>query len=235
MQAIILAGGKGTRLKPFTVTIPKPLMPIGDYPILEIVLRQLSYYNICNVVITVNHLASLIQSFFADGSKYGLKICYSQEEEFLGTAGPLSLITKFEDNFLVINGDLLTTIDFGKLFSYHLENNNDVTIVSYPKEVKIELGVLKSNNSIFSEYIEKPTYTFDISTGIYIFNRSCISILKKGEKLDMPDFISLLHQHKKKIMCYKGDFMWLDIGRVEEYEKANIVFDSHKKDFLKNT
>ena len=234
MQAIILAGGKGTRLKPFTITIPKPLMPIGDLPILEIVLRQLSSYGFKDITITVNHLAELIMAFFANGSKLNMDIKYSMEEEFLGTAGPLSLISGYEENFLVMNGDLLTTLNYGKLFDYHLKNKNDITIASYTKEVKIDLGVLHSTDSMFHEYIEKPTYTFDVSTGIYIIGRNCLSFLKRGERLDMPDFIRLLHRQGKKIMCYKDDYLWLDIGRVEDYEKATEIFNTNQKEFLKN-
>jgi len=234
MQAIILAGGKGTRLKPFTITIPKPLMPIGDLPILEIVLRQLSSYGFKDITITVNHLAELIMAFFNNGSRLLMDVKYSREEEFLGTAGPLSLISEFEENFLVMNGDLLTTLNYGKLFDYHVKNKNDVTIATYTKEVKVDLGVLHSTDEFFEEYIEKPTYTFDVSTGIYVINKSCLSFLNKGERLDMPDFIKLLHKQHKKIMCYKDDYLWLDIGRIEDYEKAVDIFTSKKNEFLKN-
>ena len=141
MQAIILAGGKGSRLKPFTTSIPKPLVPIGDTPILEVVLRQLKHSGFKDVVLAVNHLAELVMAFFGNGQKIGLNISYSVEDKPLGTVGPLTLMDDLDDNFLVMNGDLLTTINYKDLFNYHLKNKNDITIATHKKEVNIDLGV----------------------------------------------------------------------------------------------
>ncbi len=234
MQAIILAGGKGTRLKPFTANFPKPLVPIGDMPILEVVLRQLKYHGFTDIVLAVNHLANLIIAFCGDGKKLGLNISYSMEDKELGTAGPLALIEKLEDNFLVMNGDLLTTINYKDLFAYHMNGHNDSTIAAYRKDVKIDLGVLEIDGDDFKNYIEKPTYCFDVSMGIYVFNKKVVDVIPKGRKMDMPELILELRKQNRKIKCYKKDYYWLDIGRVEDYENAIEIFEERKGDFLPN-
>lgn len=234
MQAIILAGGKGTRLKPFTINFPKPLVPLEDIPILEVVLRQLRHYGFTDIVLAVNHLAELIMAFFGNGKKLGLNITYSVEDKELGTAGPLTIIEQLENNFLVMNGDILTTINYDDLYQYHIRNSNDATISAYKKEIKIDLGVLEIENGDFKNYIEKPTYYFDVSMGIYVFNKSVVSLIPKGEKMDMPELILKLKQSNKKIKCYSNDYYWLDIGRVDDYEKAIEIFSDRKRDFLLN-
>jgi NDP-mannose synthase len=232
MQAVILAGGKGTRLYPFTANIPKSLVPVGEIPILEIVLKQLKYYGFTDIVITVNHLANVIMDFFKNGDKLGLNITYSSEETPLGTAGPLSLIDSLEENFLVMNGDLLTTINYQNMFDYHKNNNSDATIGVYKKEVKVDLGVLEMDNDKFKKYIEKPKYSFDVSMGIYIFNRNVLRKIAYNKNLDMPQLLTKLHNSNYKILCYKGEYYWLDIGRINDYEEANKIFNKRKKEFL---
>lgn len=234
MQAIILAGGKGSRLKPFTTNIPKPLVPIDDIPILEVVLRQLKYYGFTDICIAVNHLAELIKAFFGNGEKLGLNITYSLEEIPLGTAGPLKLIENLEENFLVMNGDLLTTINYKDLFESHIKSNSDATISTYKKEIKIDLGVLKTEGADFIDYIEKPTYFFDVSMGIYVLNKKVIEMIPLNEKFDMPDLMLKLREESMKIRCYKGDYYWLDIGRVDDYEKAIEIFKDRREEFLCN-
>lgn len=232
MQAVVLAGGKGTRLKPFTTNIPKPLMPIGDVPILEVVLRQLKHYGFTDIVLSVNHLAELIMAFFGTGEKLGLNIAYCQEDRPLGTAGPLAIIPNLEDNFIVMNGDLLTTIDFADLYRYHMENANTATISTYKKEIKIDLGVLKIENEKFLDYIEKPTYFFDVSMGIYVLNKRAISVIPRDDKFDMPDLMLALKANSENIKCYKKDYYWLDIGRLDDYEMAVSIFEEKRSEFI---
>ena len=231
-QAIILAGGAGTRLKPFTACIPKPLVPIDDIPILEVVLRQLKYYGFTDIVIAVNHLAELIMAFFQDGKKLGLRITYSVEDAKLGTAGPLALVDDLRENFIVMNGDLLTTINMSDFFNFHLANQHDVTIATHFKEIKIDLGVLEINNGVFENYIEKPSYRFTVSTGIYAMNRDVVKHLENDEIIDMPSFILRLKSLKKKIKCYSKEYYWLDIGRVDDYDCAIKIFQEKKDLFL---
>lgn len=232
MQAVILAGGKGIRLRPYTVCLPKPLLPIEDTPILEIVLRQLKHYGFKEVVLSLNYLADLMKAFFRDGERLGLEINYSIEDTILGTAGPLSIVDKLEDTFLVMNGDLLTSINYEDLVRFHNKNKNDVTISTFRKEVKIDLGVIQSESEIFYNYIEKPTYAFDVSMGIYVFNRSVVNYIPKNQKMDIPDLIMVLKNAGKRIGCYRGDYDWLDIGRFDDYEKATTAFREKRGEYL---
>jgi NDP-sugar pyrophosphorylase family protein len=232
MQAIILAGGKGTRLKPFTTNFPKPLVPIDDMPILEVVMRQLKAYGYTDVVITVNHLADLIMAFFGNGKKLGLNITYSIENSPLGTAGPISLIDDLDDNFLVMNGDILTTLNFKDLYDYHISNQNDISISTYKREEKIHLGVIESENDEFKKYIEKPIYYFDVSMGIYMVNKGMKDLIPVDTKFDMPDLITCAKEQDYNIKCYRGDYFWLDIGRVDDFEQANEIFCEKKSLFL---
>lgn len=233
MQAIILAGGKGSRLKPFTKVIPKPLVPIADdLSILEVVLNQLKFYGFIKTVIAVNHMSNLIMAFFQNGKNIGLDITYSLEDKILGTAGPLSLIDHLEENFLVMNGDILTTLNYKDLYEYHIKHQNDITISIYKKEIKIDLGVLEIDGEKLLDYIEKPTYSFNVSTGIYIMNRNVVDLIPKGEMMNMPDFILKAQNNNKKISCYSGNYYWLDIGRVDDYEQALKIFEEKRGEFL---
>ena len=232
MQTIILAGGKGTRLKPFTNSIPKPLVPIGDMPILEVVLRQLRYYGVTQVTLAVSHMARLIEAFFGDGHDLGLEISYSVEDKILGTAGPLGLLSGLEEDFLVMNGDLLTTVDFRHLYSFHVKNHSAATVATFKKDIKIDLGVLEMDGDRFVDYIEKPTYSFKVSMGIYVLNRSVLDFIPKDSKFDMPELILALNKAGKSVRCYSGDYDWLDIGRIEDYETAVSLFEKNRSSYL---
>jgi NDP-sugar pyrophosphorylase family protein len=232
MQAVILAGGKGARLRPFTNTIPKPLVPVGDLPILEIVLRQLKAAGANRIVIAVNYLARLIEAFFGSGEQLGLNIAYSTEVRPLGTAGPLRLIRDLDEDFLVLNGDLLTTINFSDLLRSHQENAAIASIATFKKSVQIDLGVIKVEGNCFKDYFEKPIYDFIVSTGMYAMNRAVLQFIPEDRKFDMPDLILALHAAGEKIHCYTGSYDWLDMGRVEDYEKALERFEANKSAYL---
>lgn len=234
MQAVILAGGKGERLKPYTLCIPKPLIPIGDIPIIEVVIRQLKYYGFKDIILSVNYLSNLLRAFFEDGKRIGVNIKYSKEDRVLGTAGPLSIIDDLDDHFLVINGDLLTNINYRDLLKFHIKNGNDVTIATYKKEVKIDLGVIESNDNEFIDYIEKPTYSYDVSMGVYVLSKDVIKDLNFNERLDFPEMILNLKTLGKKISCYKGNYFWLDIGKFEDFDKAIEKFAEKREEFLPN-
>jgi NDP-sugar pyrophosphorylase family protein len=227
MQAVILAGGKGKRLAPYTTILPKPLMPIDDMPILEIVLLQLKKHGFTKIVLAVGHLAGLIQAYCGDGSRWGLNITYSMEHEPLGTAGPLSLIDGLEENFLVMNGDLLTNIDYSDLMKLHLEKNALATVSMYNKDVPISLGVLKLDDSgNIIDYIEKPTITYKVSMGIYILNRKILDHIEKGKYLDFPVLIKQLIEENEKVVGYDFSGYRRDIGRQEDYSKVLEEFTS---------
>jgi NDP-mannose synthase len=233
MKAVVLAGGKGTRLAPYTKVLPKPLMPIGDMPILEILLRQMRRAEIEDVYLTVGHLAGLLQAFFQDGSRLGLRIQYSFEEKPLGTAGPLSMIEGLDDTFLVANGDVLTNLDIPSLVNYHLQRGAAATIATHSRKVKIDLGVIKFNDSNqVVGYIEKPTYEFHVSMGIYIFEPRVLKYIEPNMYLDFPDLVLRLLDAGELVVGYPFDGYWQDLGRADDYEQAVQEFDSIRKQIL---
>jgi len=226
MKAVILAGGKGTRLAPYTTILPKPLMPIGDMPILEILLRQLKRSGIDEVIITVGHLAELIRAFFQDGTRLGLHISYSFEDHPLGTAGPLSLLNGLDDTFLVMNGDVLTTLDFCILIDYHRSHHAIATIAANDRKTRIDFGVIQINQDYeVVGYIEKPTYDFYVSMGIYVFEPCVLSYIPHYKYLDFPDLVLKLIQAGERVMSYPYQGYWMDLGRISDYEQAVTEFD----------
>jgi NDP-sugar pyrophosphorylase family protein len=229
MKAVVLAGGKGARLAPYTRILPKPLMPIGDMPILEILLRQMKRAQVDEVILTVGHLAQLMRAFFQDGKRLGLKISYSYEEHPLGTAGPLSLVAGLEDTFLVANGDVLTTLDIRSLVDFHHSSGAIATIAAHARKVKIDLGLLQTNSSNqVIGYIEKPTYDFYVSMGIYVFEPRVLTYIPYNQYLDFPDLILKLIQAGEKVASYPFDGYWQDLGRPDDYEQAVQEFEKMK-------
>lgn len=234
MRAIILAGGKGTRLKPYTYSLPKPLMPIGgEMPILEIILKQLKEHGFNHITMAVNYMAKIIKAFFGDGSEWGLKIDYSLEKKPLSTIGPLTVINDLPDNFLVMNGDILTDINYRRFFNWHVEEQNEVTVATFKRSSKIDFGVLKyeENREIF-EFIEKPKYNFDVSMGIYAIKRSVIEDLPKNEMYGFDELMVDGINKGLKIKAFPHDSYWLDIGRADDYKTANKDYAEKKEKFL---
>jgi NDP-sugar pyrophosphorylase family protein len=226
MRAVILAGGRGTRLAPYTKILPKPLMPIGDMPILEVLLRQLRRSGVDEVVLTVGHLAELLKSFFQGGKKLGLKICYSLEDRPLGTAGPLSLVKGLDQTFLVANGDVLTTLDIRTLVDFHKRHDAIATIASHTRKVRVDYGVILPNESNeIVGYIEKPSYEYSVSMGIYIFEPRILDYIPYNEYLDLPDLVLKLLDAGEHVMTYPYDGYWMDLGRISDYERAIEEFD----------
>jgi NDP-sugar pyrophosphorylase family protein len=233
MKAVILAGGKGARLAPYTKILPKPLLPINDMPILEIMLRQMSRYGIGEVILTVGHLSHLIETFFQDGSQFGLKIRYSYEECPLGTAGPLSLIRGLDETFFVTNGDVLTTLNYHELLGYHLQRGGIATVASQARNVKIDLGVIERNeNDEIVGYTEKPTMSYFVSMGIYVFEPGVLSFIPPNEYLDFPDLVLKLLAADKRVVSYPFDGYWKDLGRADDYEQAVNDFERIKPQIL---
>jgi len=234
MKAIVLAGGKGTRLAPYTKVLPKPLMPIGDMPILEIILRQMQRAGIDDVVLTVGHLASLLQAFFQDGQNLGLKISYSFEDKPLGTAGPLSMVEGLDDTFLVCNGDVLTTLDLGDLIAYHKRSGAIATIATHTRNVHVDLGVIQFNgNQEIVGYIEKPTYSYQVSMGIYIFEPRVLEYIERNQYLDFPDLVLRLLAGGNRVVGYPFEGYWQDLGRADDYEQAVDEFPKLRDQILR--
>ncbi|MCZ7393811.1 MAG: sugar phosphate nucleotidyltransferase [Candidatus Methanoperedens sp.] len=227
MKAVILAGGKGTRLKPFTTVFPKPLMPIDDKPIIEIVIRQLKSCGINEIIMAVGHLSELIMAFLGDGSKYGVKIKYSREDIPLGTVGGLGLIkNELKETFLMMNGDVLTTLNYSELVNFHKRNGAVATIALNKRYVKIDFGVVELEESTISKYIEKPSIDYLVSMGVYVFEPRVLEYIKLNTYLDFPDLIKKLISNGETVKGYVYDGYWLDIGRPDDYEKANNEIDS---------
>ncbi len=233
MRAVILAGGKGTRLAPYTAILPKPLMPVGDMPILEIVIRQLQRHGFDEITLAVGYLAELLMAYCGDGSKFGVRLDYSREEIPLGTAGPLALVENLNDTFLVMNGDLLTTLDYGAMLRYHRERGAIATIACYRRDVKIDLGVIEiSPDNWLQDYIEKPTYHYAVSMGVYIFEPQVLQYVPRGQRLDLPDLVKNLTAAGQRVNVYNFEGYWLDIGRHDDYEQAMSEFSERREQFL---
>ena len=221
-RAIILAGGKGTRLLPYTSSIPKPMVTINDKPILEIILNRLKKYGFKEIIITVNHLANVISDYFGDGSKFGLKIIYSLENKPLSTMGPLKLIENLPKNFIIMNGDVLTDLDISSFFNSHLNKKNIFTISSYSRIQKNNFGVLKiDKNNYLSEFKEKPTYELNVSIGIYAANKKILDYIPNDIPFGFDDLMMVLLNNNEKVYVKKFNGYWLDIGRPDDYIKAS--------------
>jgi NDP-sugar pyrophosphorylase family protein len=234
MKAIILAGGKGTRLAPYTTVFPKPLMPIDGMPILEVIVRQLAHFRIREMVFAVSHHSEpLLSAYFGNGNRYGVDIRYSKEGEPLGTAGPLSIIPSLPETFLVMNGDILTSLNYQKLIKYHRQHRGMVTIAMSQKKVKLELGVMEFDRAHrLTRYIEKPTLSHSVSMGIYVFEKRALKQIPSRRYLDFPQLIQRLIKEKVKVVCFPNNDFWLDIGRHEDYEEAQKKFPEMRKKLL---
>jgi len=234
MRAVILAGGKGVRLMPYTAVLPKPLVPIGgELPILEIVIRQLKRDGFTHITIAVNHLANLIMAFFGDGEKWGIRIDYSIEDKPLSTIGPLTLIKDLPEKFLVMNGDILTDMSFSALLANHVDGGHDLSVASYVRKHKVDFGVLNINkkNSVIG-FEEKPEYTFRVSMGVYILNKSIVDQLEVGSEYGFDNLMLDGIDKDLKIHSYAFDGYWLDIGRPDDYLQANKDYPRLKSTIL---
>jgi len=226
-RAIILAGGKGTRLRPYTVVLPKPLMPVSEYPILEIIVRQLSKNHFDQITIAVNHQADIIKAYFGDGSKWNIDINYSLETIPLSTMGPLKLIKDLPENFLIMNGDILTDLNFSELFDYHLKRKNLFTISSCKRRHKADFGVLEINkkNELIS-FKEKPVVEYSVSMGVYCANKEIVNIIPENVEYGFDDLMVKLIELKKPAVVKHYEGYWLDIGRRDDYMKAIDEFEN---------
>ncbi len=233
IRAIILAGGKGVRLRPLTSVLPKPLVPLGDRPILEILMRRLGAFGLHDITLCTGYLSELIMAVCGDGSRYGLDIRYTSEDEPLGTAAPLARVEGLTQTVLVMNGDLLTTLDFERMIAYHRAQGADFTIGVYRRDVRIDFGVVQSDEEgRFAGFIEKPTYHYEVSMGVNVIERSVIEGIDRDEYLDMPDLIQRVHDGGGRVALYREDCYWLDIGRMDDYEKAQEVFAEMQDELL---
>jgi NDP-mannose synthase len=234
VRVVILAGGKGTRLRPYTTCFPKPLMPIGDMPIIEVVLRQLRSYGFRKVTVSVNHLAELIQTFCGDGAKWGLNIEYCTEDQPLGTAGSIGLVKDVTDPLLVMNGDLLTTIDYSEMVRSHVRSGACATIGIFDREVRIDFGVLDvDGQGDLVAYTEKPRMHYAVSMGVNVLSRGALDFISPGKYLDIPTLMMNVKTAGRRVGTFRSDCEWLDIGRPDDYEQAIAEFERSKDKYLR--
>ena len=236
MKAIILAGGKGTRLAPYTTVLPKPLMPVDDRPILDIVIHQLVRHGIEEIILSVGYLAELLEAYYRDGSRFGVPISYAREPEPLGTAGPVALIAQqygLNETFLMMNGDVLTSIDYSHLLAYHREQKGLLTIAMHTKHQKIDLGVMSINDkNELIDYVEKPVVDYCVSMGIYVFEPGVLAHIEPGVRLDFNHLVLRLLERNQRVIAYPCRDFWLDIGRPDDYQQATDTYIKHKSMFL---
>ena len=235
MHAVVLAGGRGVRLRPYTTRLPKPLVPIGDdYSILEIVLNQLAQKGFSGVTLAIGHLGHLIRSFVGDGSRYGLEVDYATEDEPLGTMGPiLNVLDRLPEHFIVMNGDVLTDLDYGDLLMHHVRSCAPLTVATYQRHVKIDFGVLSTADHRIVRFTEKPTYDYEVSMGVYGLSRSTLQHYLPGAPLGFDDLVLDLLRTDDLPRQYSFDGYWLDIGRPDDYDRANVEFDTIRSTLLK--
>lgn len=224
IDVIVLAGGRGTRLAPYTTVLPKPLMPIGEMPVLEILLRRLAAAGFKRVHLAVGYLAELIEAYFRDGERFGVQLEYVREDEPLGTAGPLAELKDPAERLLVMNGDLFTALDFRALVAFHESNGATATIATLEREVAIEFGVIGRDGTRILGYDEKPTISYDVSMGVYVFEREVVELIPRGKQFDFPDVVHALLERGAPVAAYRSSDFWLDIGRREDYELAQERF-----------
>ncbi|OGC77929.1 MAG: hypothetical protein A2145_04155 [candidate division Zixibacteria bacterium RBG_16_40_9] len=208
-------------------------MPVGDFPILEVLIRQLKKHSLTDLTIAVGYLGNLIQTFFGDGKKLGVRIKYNVEAKPLGTVGALAYIGGLSKTFMVMNGDLLTTLNYSKLIAFHKKHKPLASIAVQKRSVKVDFGVVKLKYSQeLTDYIEKPNLFYQVSMGVYIFEPEVLKYIPKGKKLDFPDLINLLLKRGERVCAYPSQDFWLDIGRPDDYALAVEIFEKSRKKFL---
>jgi NDP-sugar pyrophosphorylase family protein len=232
-RAVILAGGKGTRLRPYTVVLPKPLMPIGDYPILEVIVRQLVNAGFEHITMAVNHQADIIKAYFNSGTHWGVKIDYSLEKQPLGTMGPLRLIDDLPDDFLVLNGDVLTDLDFAAFHQNHTVSDAIFSISSCLRLQQSEFGILETDvASNLSGFIEKPVTYHEVSMGVYMLSRQVLEYVPVNQPFGFDHLMLALLKEKQPIKVRRHEGFWLDIGRPDDYVQAIDIFEEKRDLFL---
>jgi NDP-mannose synthase len=221
MRAVVLAGGLGMRLRPYTMILPKPLVPVGDRPILELIIGQLAAAGVTKLDLCVGHLGELIRVYFSEATKLpeGIELDYHWEQEPLGTAGALKVVPGLDETFIAMNGDVLTTLDYAELVRFHRESSATLTVAMRSKRVDIDLGVIESEDGLVTGYREKPSHSYDVSMGVYVYEPKALDHLPDGA-CQFPDLVERLLQAGEPVGAYRSDAEWYDIGTFGELERA---------------
>lgn len=233
MKAVIQAGGKGTRLRPYTLILPKPLMPIGGVPVIEMLLKWLRRNGIEKTYVTTGYLGHLIQALCGDGQQWDLDIQYSEEPEPLGTVGALNLLKdQLDETFLVLNGDLLTDLDIHKFYNDHKKHNALLTVGVTSKNVHVDLGVLETEKGRVVKFREKPTLHYEVSMGVYCMEPEILDLIPKGVPFGFDNLMHIMLQGGLPVHTYHHDGQWIDIGRPEDFQKAQDQFDTNNIELM---
>ncbi|GAA3076293.1 nucleotidyltransferase family protein [Streptomyces olivoverticillatus] len=235
MHVVILAGGKGVRLRPYTTALPKPLVPIGDqHAILEIVMRQLAGAGFTSCTLAIGHLGHIIRAYVGDGSQWGIRVDYTTEESPLGTMGPLlTMADRLPEHFLVMNGDILTDLDFGDVLRDHIASGAPLTIATYARQVNIDFGVLTTDSGRVVGFAEKPSMDYRVSMGVYGVSRSALARYTPGLPLGFDELVLDMLADNTPPNAYEFAGYWLDIGRPDDYDRANAEFSVHRDLLMK--
>ena len=234
LRAVILAGGKGTRLRPFTVNFPKALVPLGDTPVVEILIRQLINHGITDITLALGHLAELVKAYFQHRGRLvqELNLRFIEEEEPTGTAGALALVPGMTGTFLTLNGDVLTNLDLHALVEFHRRQQAMLTIAVHSRQVKVDLGVLEFDaEHRITRYLEKPETIYHVSMGVYVYEASVLDQIEPGRYLDFPTLVGRLLERGERVCAYPTNCLWLDIGRADDYAQAQELFEQRRHDF----
>ena len=231
-RAVLLAGGKGSRLRPYTVVLPKPLMPVGEYPILEVIIRQLTKQGFDWVTLAVNHQAEIVRAFCGDGSRWGIRIDYSLEASPLSTIAPLRLIPDLPDNFVLMNGDVLTDLAIGSLYDQHVHQKRQFTIAASERTNVVDYGVLHASDNRLTGFEEKPKLQYLVSMGVYVVNRSVLNFVPPGQKFGFDDLMLDMLRRNEPVHVERYSGYWLDIGRVDDYMRAVDEFEQRRHQLL---
>jgi NDP-sugar pyrophosphorylase family protein len=235
VRAVLLVGGKGSRLAPFTATFPKPLMPLGEIPILEVLMRQLLRSGVTRVTLSLGHLGELVQAYLTHRTQLSeqFSLDYVWEDSPLGTAGALALVDGLDETFLAMNGDVLTDLDFGALVDAHRASGAALTIAAHQQAVPIDLGVLVTReDGRLTDYIEKPTHHFNVSMGVYVYEPRALELITPGQRMDFPDLVLALLAAGEHVQAYANNASWLDIGRPDDYARAQELFATNPTAYL---
>ena len=230
MIAVVLAGGLGTRLHPFTQVIPKPLLPIGEKSVMEIQLSHLRDHGFTDVVIATNYKSELVESYFGDGSKWGVRLRFSKEEQPLGTAGPLALLkSELRDPFLVLNGDILTNMDFAALLAHHRRLGVALTVGTKELHYPLRYGNVRCEGERLLGIDEKPDLSIEIVAGIYGMSPEALDCIPERTNFGMDGLIHALLKQGRPVGVYRITDYWLDIGQLDDFEHAQAAYDKHFK------
>lgn len=233
MKAVIQAGGQGTRLRPYTLVLPKPLMPIGNLPVIELLIKWLRRSGVTEVFITTGYLGHLLKALCGDGSQWDMQIRYSDEPEPLGTVGALHLVRDaLDETFLVLNGDLLTNLDLRSFLDFHRGHGDALTVGVTEKPVRIDLGVIDTRGDLINGFREKPTLTYEVSMGIYCMEPAVLDLIPRGIPFGFDDLMYRMLDEKRAVRVYRHRGLWVDVGRPEDFERAQDLFSQHDYSML---